>query len=58
MEAFPCKAPVLTFDQLETPRFPQIDLPRCAPKAEALTGKWNPPAVMKVLTVPAAAQYL
>ena len=28
MEAFPCKAPVLTFDQLETPRFPQIDLPR------------------------------
>ncbi len=27
-----------------------------APKAEALTGKWNPPAVMKVLTVPAAAQ--
>jgi hypothetical protein len=27
-----------------------------APKAEALTGKWNPPPVTRVLTVPAAAQ--
>jgi hypothetical protein len=27
-----------------------------APKAEALTGKWNPPPVTKALTVPAAAQ--
>jgi Protein of unknown function (DUF1214) len=28
-----------------------------APKSDALTGKWNPPAVVKVQTVPAAAQY-
>jgi hypothetical protein len=27
-----------------------------APKAEALTGKWNPPPVTRALTVPAAAQ--
>ena len=27
-----------------------------APKADALTGKWNPPPVVKVQTVPAAAQ--
>ena len=27
-----------------------------APKAEALTGKWNPPPVARALTVPAAAQ--
>ena len=27
-----------------------------APKADALTGKWNPPPVAKVETVPAAAQ--
>ena len=27
-----------------------------APKAGALTGKWNPPPVAKVETVPAAAQ--
>lgn len=27
-----------------------------APKGDALTGKWNPPLVMKVKTVPASAQ--
>ena len=27
-----------------------------APKSEALTGKWNPPPVMKVQKVPSAAQ--
>jgi hypothetical protein len=27
-----------------------------APKAEALTGKWNPPPVVKVQEVPAPAQ--
>lgn len=27
-----------------------------APKSEALTGKWNPPPVMKVQAVPTAAQ--
>ena len=27
-----------------------------APQADALTGKWNPPPVMKAQTVPAAAQ--
>jgi hypothetical protein len=27
-----------------------------APKADALTGKWNPPPVMKAQTVPVAPQ--
>ena len=27
-----------------------------APKADALTGKWNPPLVVKTQTVPPAAQ--
>jgi Glutamine amidotransferase class-I len=27
-----------------------------APKSDALTGRWNPPPVVKVQTVPAAAQ--
>jgi hypothetical protein len=27
-----------------------------APKADGLTGKWNPPPILKVQTVPAAAQ--
>jgi hypothetical protein len=29
---------------------------RAAPTADALTGKWNPPPVMKVQEVPSAAQ--
>jgi hypothetical protein len=27
-----------------------------APKSDALTGRWNPPSVVKVQTIPAAAQ--
>jgi hypothetical protein len=42
---------------LPAPRGPfNLTMRLYAPKAEALTGKWNPPPVVKVQEVPAAAQ--
>jgi hypothetical protein len=41
---------------LPTPKGPfNLTIRLYAPKAEALTGKWNPPAITKVLELPATA---